>query len=207
MKRASATAIVVLLLAGSAVWLVKQGAGRNLGSSSGKLGPPSAAIDGATETPTHPVAVPPDPDGVAQIRSDHRLERLADGRTLVTEAVKTARALHARDAEPETDLELVDSIFGLYRWAYKENPEGGDNRELVSALTGENPHQLIFIAPDHPSLGAGGELLDRWGTPYFFHKISDQVIDVTSAGPDKRLWSRDDLTLGYTESHQANTSG
>ena len=143
---------------------------------------------------------PPDP------RGDFRFERLADGRSLVTESVATARRMHAADAEPITDLEAVDSIFSLYRWAYKEVPEGGDNRELTAALTGANDRKLVFIPADHPSLSATGELLDRWGTPYFFHKISDQVIDVTSAGPDKRLWSGDDLTLGYTETYQSASS-
>lgn len=137
---------------------------------------------------------------------DSRFERLADGRSLVVESVEASREIHSPQLQPEVDLDVLDSIFALYRWAYRENPEGGENRELVAALTGQNPHRLVFIAPDHPSLNPAGELLDRWGTPYFFHKISDQVIDVSSAGPDRRLWSQDDLTLGYTESYQATNS-
>ena len=138
--------------------------------------------------------------------SDFRLDRLPDGRTAVTEAVKTSAILALEEAQPQADLEAIDAIFGLYRWAYKENPEGGDNREIVAALLGDNPRKLVFIPENHPLLSDSGELLDRWGTSYFFHKISDQVIDVTSAGPDRRQWSSDDLTLGYTESYQAATN-
>jgi hypothetical protein len=38
--------------------------------------------------------------------------------------------------------------------------------------------------------------LDRFGTPYFFHPISETRIDVRSAGPDRKLWTEDDVWLG-----------
>jgi hypothetical protein len=37
-----------------------------------------------------------------------------------------------------------------------------------------------------------GELVDRWGTPYFFHQLSRDHMEIRSAGPDKVMWTQDD---------------
>ncbi len=160
---------------------------------------------GPSSDPTAPESEKEDPakPSSGAGKPDPRFERLADGRSIVTESAKAAAAMHNPDTDPQTDLEALESMFSLYRWAYKYVPEGGDNRELVSALLGDNPKNLVFLPAKHAKLNADGELLDRWGTPYFFHKISDQVIDVISAGPDRRLWSSDDLGLGHTETYQS----
>lgn len=163
-----------------------------------EVGDPAVAVGGRAQP-----AADRAPAGAA---GDFRLEQLGGGRTAVAESVKLSQTLVADAVGAEADLEAVDAIFGIYRWAYQENPEGGDNREITGALTGNNPRNLVFIPADHPRLNAAGELLDRWGSPYFFHKISDQVIDVVSAGPDRRQWSADDLSLGYTETYRSSLS-
>jgi hypothetical protein len=38
-------------------------------------------------------------------------------------------------------------------------------------------------------------LLDRWGTPYYFHPIARNVLGLRSAGPDGKLWTADDVVL------------
>jgi hypothetical protein len=38
-----------------------------------------------------------------------------------------------------------------------------------------------------------GELVDPWGTPYFFHQLSGTDMEIRSAGPDKTMWTDDDL--------------
>ncbi len=38
-----------------------------------------------------------------------------------------------------------------------------------------------------------GELVDRWGTPYFFHQISGADTEIRSAGPDKIMYTADDI--------------
>jgi hypothetical protein len=38
-----------------------------------------------------------------------------------------------------------------------------------------------------------GELVDPWGTAYFFHQLSGKETEIRSAGPDKILWTADDL--------------
>ncbi|MEM7147102.1 MAG: hypothetical protein AAF591_18425 [Verrucomicrobiota bacterium] len=132
---------------------------------------------------------------------DDRFTRLDDGRSISNEGYAAARALHQPDTTVEDDLDQIEAVIALYTWAFQELPEGGENYEMMTALTGDNPHQMIFFPPDHGSFDSEGNLLDRWGTPYFFHKISDQELDVVSAGPDRRLWTVDDVGLGRTEDY------
>jgi hypothetical protein len=139
----------------------------------------------------------------AQAKPDERFERLPDGRSLYIPSVNMAKALNTA-ADPQEDLDMIESMFDQYKWAYKFLPEGGENRELVAALTGQNPKKVIFLQPGSVPMSAEGELLDRWGTPYHFHKISDQILDIVSAGPDRRLWSNDDLSLGHTEEYESS---
>jgi|GEM_PF-2190090 len=130
-----------------------------------------------------------------ELIEDPRFIRQADGRSVFRESAEFARHLEESDLEPITDLEAVDAIFGAYIWAFRELPEGGENHEITAGLTGKNPKKLIFIPPDHPRLDAKGNLLDRWETPYFFHKQSESKLEIVSAGPDRRLWSSDDIRL------------
>ena len=134
---------------------------------------------------------------------DERFERLPDGRSLYLPSVNMAKTLNTAE-DPQEDLDVIESMFDQYKWAYKFLPEGGENSELTAALTGQNPKKVIFLQPGSVPMNAEGELLDRWGTPYHFHKISDQIIDIVSAGPDRRLWSGDDLSLGHTEEYESS---
>lgn len=69
----------------------------------------------------------------------------------------------------------------------------GSNDEITSALIGGNSKRLAFINPDVAPLDSEGQLLDRWGTPYFFHALSGERMEVISAGPDLRHHTADDV--------------
>ena len=61
-------------------------------------------------------------------------------------------------------------------------------------LDGENPKQAKFLKPeDGMRTNPNGELIDPWGTPYFFHQLSGHEMEIRSAGPDKIMWTADDL--------------
>jgi hypothetical protein len=36
-------------------------------------------------------------------------------------------------------------------------------------------------------------MIDRWGTPYFFHQISATSMEIHSAGPDRKMGTEDDI--------------
>ena len=69
----------------------------------------------------------------------------------------------------------------------------GANEEIAAALLGKNSVRLVFLQPPIPALNASLQLIDRWGTPLYFHAESKDRIDIRSAGPDKQLWTADDL--------------
>ena len=69
----------------------------------------------------------------------------------------------------------------------------GANEEITAALLGKNSAHLVFLQPPTPALNTSQQLIDRWGTPLYFHAESKDRIDIRSAGPDKQLWTADDL--------------
>lgn len=96
---------------------------------------------------------------------------------------------------PVTVLENMRSAFRQYQSRFRENPVG-DNAEITRALNGANPARATFVqAEDGLRINARGELIDNWGTPFFFHQLSRTQMEIRSAGPDRRMWSADDLVM------------
>jgi hypothetical protein len=96
---------------------------------------------------------------------------------------------------PETALQNVQRAVHQYGEMFGGNPVG-TNPEITSQLNGDNPKHINFISPQPgSSINAEGELVDAWGTPYFFHQISGSEMEIHSAGPDKVMWTSDDLVV------------
>lgn len=94
---------------------------------------------------------------------------------------------------PGIVLENVSRAIRQYGAMFGGNPVG-TNREITSQLSGNNPKHINFInAEAGMRVNAGGELIDPWGTPYFFHQISGTEMEIHSAGPDRVMWTSDDL--------------
>ena len=81
-----------------------------------------------------------------------------------------------------------------YHTLHGENPVG-TNAEIMAAIMGKNPHQAVLGPPEGISLNSRGELVDEWGTPYFFHQLSKDVMEIHSAGPDKTMGTADDIVV------------
>jgi hypothetical protein len=94
---------------------------------------------------------------------------------------------------PETVLQNLRRVIHQYGEMCGGNPVG-TNPEITAALSGKNPKLINFLA-GQPGMriDANGELVDSWGTPYFFHQLSGTVMEIHSAGPDKIMWTSDDL--------------
>lgn len=95
-------------------------------------------------------------------------------------------------AEVREELDNVQFAVRDFRTAVGENPIG-NNSEITRALLGDNLKQVKIPIPAGSSVNGEGELCDRWGTPYFFHQLSAKAMEVRSAGPDRTLWSDDDV--------------
>lgn len=98
----------------------------------------------------------------------------------------------APDSAASVDVDKVRLMLRDYRTIYHENPVG-TNADIMRAIMGGNPKQARLGPPEGQSLSAEGELLDRWGTPYFFHQLAADSMEIRSAGPDKVLWTSDDV--------------
>lgn len=107
-----------------------------------------------------------------------------------------AEPLNAANGTIRRDLEIVNDVLTTWRTNFpgRGNPVG-ENREITTALTGDNPLKYRFIRHDHPAVNAQGELCDRWGTPFRFHQISGDDMEIRSAGPDRRFGTADDAVL------------
>lgn len=90
-----------------------------------------------------------------------------------------------------TELHRITRLLRDFRTIAGDNPIGS-NAEIMQALNGDNPKQAKILPSDMP-LSSSGELVDRWGTPYFFHQLSRNSMEVRSAGADRRMWTSDDI--------------
>lgn len=96
---------------------------------------------------------------------------------------------------PEHDLEAVARTLGNLALLVKgDNPLPlGANEEIAAALRGKNRAKLAAVSDDHRIFNARGQIVDRWDTPLYFHAASRDRLEIRSAGPDRQMWTADDL--------------
>jgi hypothetical protein len=90
------------------------------------------------------------------------------------------------------DSENIGLMLRDFRSALGENPTGS-NAEIMKAIMGGNKKGAQLGPPTGMALNQEGELVDRWGTAYFFHQLSGNEMEVRSAGPDRKLYTSDDI--------------
>lgn len=100
----------------------------------------------------------------------------------------------AADDPAMLEADQVSLMIRDYRTLAGENPVG-TNAEIMAAVMGNNPKQAKLGPPEGAQLNEEGELIDRWGTPYFFHQLSRDHMEIRSAGPDKVMWTDDDPVI------------
>ncbi len=81
-------------------------------------------------------------------------------------------------------LDKINLMLRDFRTLTGGNPVG-TNAEIMAAFMGENPRQAKLAHEEGLPLNPAGEVLDRWGTPYVFHQLSRDQMEIRSAGPDK----------------------
>jgi len=96
---------------------------------------------------------------------------------------------------PEDDLHALAHAFSnLMLLSKGSSPfRMGANEEFAAALMGKNAAREVFLVPPHPCLNDKGQIVDRWGSPLFFHVRDASRVDLRSAGPDREMWTADDL--------------
>lgn len=129
------------------------------------------------------------------------------GRRVELPVSRTAMLLNDPDVEPEEDMAILETVVREYIRAMGAIPQGGGNDEITRRLQGRNSAGVVLISESHPAVGDGGELLDRWGTAYFFHPESAHHLGIRSAGPDRTMWTPDDLLNEVAAEAELETSG
>jgi hypothetical protein len=107
---------------------------------------------------------------------------------IAAEAVR----LNVPEGNCRTDLEFLNLVISQYGRYLDGNPVGS-NAEISAALRGDNPKGIALLPAEGKFMDSSGQLVDRWGTPYFFHAIARQRMDIVSAGPDREFWTNDDV--------------
>jgi hypothetical protein len=109
-------------------------------------------------------------------------------------ASKPPRLPPAELDAPMRDLDKINLMLRDYRTLTGENPVG-TNAEIMASLMGGNAKHATLGPPAGLELNDKGELIDQWGTPYFFHQLSRSHMEIRSAGPDKIMWTDDDPVI------------
>jgi hypothetical protein len=96
---------------------------------------------------------------------------------------------------PQEDLrDLARTLENFALLVKGSNPLPlGANEEIAAALRGKNKAALRAVADDHRIFNASGQIVDRWETPLYFHAASRDRLEIRSAGPDRQMWTADDL--------------
>jgi hypothetical protein len=111
------------------------------------------------------------------------------------ERSRLVSGLNSPQGDIHADLRMLNALFIAYRGATHAGNPVGENNEITAVLRGKNRLGYAFIPQDCPAVNAKGELCDRWGSPFFFHQLSGEKMEIRSAGPDHRLWTADDEVL------------
>ena len=108
---------------------------------------------------------------------------------------RLAAGLNAPGFDPQHDVATLHAMLRQYLQhlhGRQGHPVGNDS-DLARVLTGHNPMKLVVLPPTHSALSPDGRLRDRWGTPYFIHPRGHGAFEIRSAGPDRELFTQDDV--------------
>ena len=96
---------------------------------------------------------------------------------------------------PENDLTLMSRLMDNFTLLVKDAADRplSANEDWAAAFRGVNPAHERFLPDQHVALNPQGQLVDRWNTPLFFHPLGNRRHEIRSAGPDRKLWTADDL--------------
>ena len=89
----------------------------------------------------------------------------------------------------------IEGGIRFYEMEYGALPPATDNAGVIKILAGYNPRKIKFADFDPAQLNSRGELLDPWGTPYQISLDADTNIHITSAGPDQKFETKDDIRI------------
>lgn len=105
-----------------------------------------------------------------------------------------AKILATPGLTESTYIKSLHSLFDEYALIVKDGGyPTGLNIEITNALLGKNKQKVALLSKSHPRINKSGELVDQWGTPYYFHLESLHDLTIHSAGIDRKMYTQDDI--------------
>lgn len=172
------SAIAIAVAIGLELWAYRRGATRLSGANNSGAIPQSQLADSSAAPRAAPSA--------SQTSTPFAQRSFPPSPTVTPFAPPDEAAL--------IEADKVNLMVRDYRTITGENPVG-TNAEIMAAVMGGNPRQAQLGPPDGMALNEKGELIDRWGTPYFFHQLSRDHMEIRSAGADRVMWTDDDAVI------------
>ena len=112
--------------------------------------------------------------------------------TVLPIAGEASATLASAEGSTEDDLSTIELLLATYGRNHSGRPTG-ENEEITAALLGKNAKRVAYLEKAGPYLDRSGRLVDRWGTPYFFHSLTASHTEIRSGGPDGEIFTEDDL--------------
>ena len=105
------------------------------------------------------------------------------------------RGYASTNLPPQNDLTLMSRLMdnSLLLLKSAANQPLSANEDWAALFRGRNTAHERFLPDRSIAFNAQGQLIDRWGTPLFFHALGNRRYELRSAGPDQKLWTDDDL--------------
>jgi len=100
-----------------------------------------------------------------------------------------------KDRNPKKDISALNDLLATLRSEIRNMDTRfiSTNEDIAEVLLGKNRFNLKFIAEDSKALNEKKQIIDRWGSPVLFHVETAKEIAIRSAGPDKEMFTADDL--------------
>jgi hypothetical protein len=186
-------AAAILALACATFWILS-----HRREAKSNLSPPPFQNTVLEQSATAPATRPNNPAAVAMLATTSPgtagAQTQTSGQTIAATEV-AAGATQTPNPPAATAMESIRRSVREYGERFGGNPVG-NNAEITRQLSGDNPRHINFLDPQAGArLNENGEMVDPWGTPYFFHQISGAEMEIHSAGPDKQMWNSDDLVI------------
>jgi len=94
--------------------------------------------------------------------------------------------------EPKVKQALYSLLTDIKTFSKNKSYPAGLNVEITNALLGVNIKKYAYLPMSSLRINENGELIDQYGTPYWFHSQASNDLKITSAGIDKVFHTEDD---------------
>ena len=184
--------VIAVVLGGALLWWAMRPMERPVEPDAAPVTVPGQPPSAAQREPGVPPAAPESPRAVPPSPGAPAAPAPPTAAVPVAPPPRPTRPMDPETQGAQSDGENIRLMFRDFRTLMGENPVGS-NAEIMKAVMGGNKKQARLGPPTGQNLNGEGELVDRWGTPYFFHQMSATEMEIRSAGPDQKMWTGDDV--------------